>query len=126
MDSNFHIFYFISLKKTIEKIQKLKNKKIKAILFIRYNLINGFGDSWLLELVNLLKQKFSTKDFKILIDTKKNYGLFLNVIDKNIDFINVEGDKKILKKLKEIALLNKVLINPDFSILKLSSNKKIE
>ena len=125
MHSKYPIFYFISLKQTLERLQKFKDKKIKPILYIRYNLISGFGDNWLLELINLINQKFTSKDFKILIDTKKNYGLFFSLIDQKIDFIKVQGDKKILKKLKEIALSNKVLINPNFSILKLSNYKKI-
>ena len=104
MYSNCHIVYFVSLKKTLDNLQKFKNNKIQPILYIRYNLINGFGDSWLLELINILNEKLVPKDFKILVDIKNNYGLFFSVIEQNIDFIKIEGDKKILKKLKEIAL----------------------
>jgi len=125
VNSNYHIVYFVSLKKTLDNLQKFKNNKIKPILYIRYNLINGFGDSWLLELINIFNKKFAPKDFKILVDIKKNYGLFFSIIEQNIDFIKIEGDGEILKKLKEIALSNKVLINPNFSIVKLPTNKKL-
>ena len=58
-----------------------------------------------------------------MYDVKKNYGLFITLVEKKIKFIKLEAEDKILKRLKEIALLNKVLINPNFSIVDLSRSK---
>ena len=100
--------------------------KIIPILFIKYFLINGFGIYWLTELNRLLIQKFKSNKFKIYVDIGKNYGMCIDLIENNIQFIKVEADTKTLKKLKQIAKINKVLLNPKFSIVDLSKTKNIK
>ena len=96
------------------------------ILFIKYYLINGLGIDWLKELINMLQDKFKSKDFKTYVDAKKNYGLFISLVEQKINFISIQANQETLKRLKQIAKLNKVLINPTFSVVDLSKSKNID
>ena len=102
-----------------------KNNKV-PILFIKYFLINGFGIHWLQELQRLLLTQFTSKNYKIYVDSKKNYGLFIDLVENQVNYIKVNANKETLKKLKQIAKLNKVLINPKFSIVDLSKTKNLQ
>lgn len=103
-----------------------KKKRIIPILFVKYYIINGLGIAWLSEFIDMLKEQFKSKDFKIYVEAKKNYGLFISLVEQKIDYINVKADQQTLKRLREIAKLNKVLINPTFSIVDLSKLKNVK
>ena len=108
------------------KIIKIcKKNKIVPILFIKYYLINGLGIHWLHELINMLQKEFKPKDFKIYVEAKKNYGLFIDLVEQKINYISVQANQGTLKRLQQIARLNKVLINPNFSVVDLSKSKNI-
>jgi len=94
-------------------------------LMRKYFLINGLGVSWLTELRSMLENKFKPKDFKIFTDVKKNYGLFISLVEEKINFITVKGSEEALERLTQIAKLNKVVINPTFSVVDLSKSKNI-
>jgi hypothetical protein len=102
-----------------------KNNKV-PILFIKYFLINGFGIHWLQELQRLLLTQFTSKNYKIYVDSKKNYGLFIDLVENQVNYIKVNANNETLKRLKQIAKLNKVLINPKFSIVDLSKTKNLQ
>ena len=102
-----------------------KNNKI-PILFIKYFLINGFGIHWLQELKRLLLTRFTSKNYKIYVDSNKNYGLFIDLVENQVNYIKVNANKETLKRLKQIAKLNKVLINPKISIVDLSKTKNLQ
>lgn len=121
-----YCYSFNSYNQAIEIINICKKNKITPNLFCKYYLINGLGIDWLKELICMLQNKFGLEKFTMYVDTKKNYGLFIDLVENNIDFIEVKGDKNILKKLREIGKLNKVLINPNFSIVDLTEIKNIE
>ena len=110
-------------------IKFCKAKKIKPIFYIKYFLINKLGVDWLIELEEIIKKKTKTKNFEIYVNVKKNYGLFIELVDHKIAYLNIQGEIKIMKKLKQIAKQNKVSINPDFSIIDISKiidiNKKL-
>ena len=89
-------------------------------------MINGLGTDWVKELNNLLEQKFSRKKFKVFVDCKKNYALFINLVEQKIDYLKVDAKREIYKKLNQIAKKNKVLINPKFSVLDFSKIKNID
>ena len=72
----------------------------------------------------MLKMNKLSKNLEMYVDAKNNYGLYLTLVEKKIKFIKLKAGDKILKKLEEIALLNKVLINPGFSIVDLSKSKR--
>ena len=110
---------------SLEILKNCKKYKIVPILFIKYSLINRLSVDWFIELKNMLNNEFDNK-FMTYVDVKKNYGLFINLIEKKINYIKVDtSDKKTLEKLKQIAKINKVFINPNFSILDLSKSINI-
>ena len=114
-----------SYNQAVEIITISKKKKKIPILFIKYYLINGLGIDWLKELINILQDKFKSKDFKTYVDTKKNYGLFISLVEQKINFISVQANQETLKRLKQIAKLNKVSVNPDFSVVDISKSKNV-
>ena len=112
-------------KNSLEILKNCKKYKIVPILFIKYSLINRLSVDWFIELKNMLNNEFNNK-FMTYVDVKKNYGLFISLIEKKINYIKVDtSDEKTLEKLKQIAKINKVIINPNFSILDLSKSKNI-
>ena len=85
--------------------------------FINNKLINDLGIEWLNSLRNMLITQKKLKNFKLYVDVKNNYGLFISLVEKGIDYIKIETSKENISKIKEIAKLNKVLINPQFSVV---------
>ena len=125
MNLKTYCFTINSFYQAIEIIKISKKNKIVPVLFIKYYLINGLGIDWLNELKNMLQDKFKSKDFQIFIETKKNYGLFIGLVEQKINYISVKANEETLKRLSQIAKLNKVVINPSFSVVDLTKSKKI-
>ena len=109
----------------VEIVKICKKNNIVPILFIKYYLINGLGIDWLHELINILQKEFKPKDFKIYVEAKKNYGLFIALVENKISFINVKANQETMKRLKQIAKLNKVSVNPEFSVLDIAKSKNV-
>ena len=103
-----------------------KNKKILPIFFIKYFLINRFDTEWIIAFRNLLLSKYNKNDFKLLIDCRNNYALFIYLVEKKFDFLSIKGDRKTLLRLKNIAKKNKVTVNPKIGIIDLSNIKNIK
>ena len=125
MSEEKYCIKFTSYQQTVDIIKILKQNKISPIFFINYNLIDHFGIDWLNELREMLEKKYSRKDFKIYAEVKKNYGFFISLVEKKINYIKVRADEGTLKRLLQISKLNKVSINPDFSVVDLSKSKNI-
>ncbi len=106
---------------TLEQFKKLihlkKNKKKILIVFIKNNLITNFGIDWLRSLVDLIKTNYSDFKVKFYVDCADDYGLSILIIKEKIDYIKLNSNKIILKKINQIAKKNKVLLNPDFNII---------
>ena len=119
-------FSINSLSQASEIISICREKNIAPILFIKYFLINGFGIHWLQELKRLLLTRFTSKNYKIYVDSKKNYGLFIDLVENQVNYIKVNANNETLNRLKQIAKLNKVLINPKFSVVDLSKTKNLQ
>ena len=115
-----------TLNQALKIISICKNNKIVPIFFIRFYLINGLGPDWIIEFRNLLLKKFNKNSFKLFVDCKKNYGLFINLVGQKIDYLKVSGDNNILFRLKQIAQKNKISINPKIAILDTTKIKNIE
>ena len=64
-------------------------------------MISGFGSEWLKEFRILLKKRFSKKKFKMYVDCKNNYGLFINLVEQKIDYLKVDAKKETLKSFIE-------------------------
>ena len=114
-----------SYHQAVSILQIFKKEKKKPIFYIKFYLIQNLGIDWLIELKNMLSEEFGQGNFMFFIDIKKNYGLCINLIEEKFNFIKVIGDESSIKRLNEIAKLNKVLINPDFSVVDISNTKNI-
>ena len=117
MKSKNYCFSFTNYNETAEIIKTCNNKNIKPVLFINNKLITDLGIEWLNSLDVMLNTQKKLKNYKLYVDVKKNYGLFISLVEKGIDYIKVETSKENIRKIKEIAKLNKVLINPQFSVV---------
>ena len=124
LKKNCLVFY--SYDETLKILKILKKYKIVPILFFPYYLLNGLGIEWLIETRDMLQKEFGRKSFRTYIDSKNNYGIFVNLVENNFNFIKIKANIKVLKKLKKIARLNKVIINNEFNIIDLSKFKKQE
>ena len=109
-----------------EILKIYKATKILPVIYFPYYLTNRLSSDWLLETIYMLESQFGLNKFQTYVEVKKNYGLFINLVEKKINFLSVIANKEMLKKLKSMANSNKVLINPNFSILDLSKTKNIK
>ena len=112
-----YCFSFTNYNHTAEIIKTCNNKNIKPVLFINNKLISDLGIEWLNSLDVILNTQKKLKNYKLYVDVKKNYGLFISLVEKGIDYIKIETSKENISKINEIAKLNKVLINPQFSVV---------
>tara|TARA_B100001741_G_scaffold82713_1_gene67085 strand:- start:456 stop:830 length:375 start_codon:yes stop_codon:yes gene_type:complete len=112
-----YCFSFTNYNHTAEIIKTCNNKNIKPVLFINNKLISDLGIEWLNSLDVMLNTQKKLKNYKFYVDVKKNYGLFISLVEKEIDYIKIETSKENTSKIKEIAKLNNVLINPQFSVV---------
>jgi len=119
-------FAINSYDQAVNTITICHNQKIFPIIYIKYFMVNGFGSDWIKQFNNLLKKKFSKKKFKIFVDCKSNYGLFINLVEQKIDYLKVDAKKETYNRLKQIANRNKVLLNPQFNVIDLSKIKNID
>ena len=103
-----------------------EKKNYLPIFCIKFHLINGLGPEWIKEFKNLLLERFKSNNFKILIDCKNNYGLFINLVNQKIDFLQVKANSNTLSRLKNISKKNKVTVNPKISIVNLENIKNIK
>ncbi len=127
MNSKFYICFKISnLNQAINLLYICQNKKIIPIFFIDFYLIKGFGSYWVKELRNLLLKKFKKNDFKLYINCNKNHGLFIELVRLKIDYLKVIGNLDKISKLKQIAKINKITVNPNINIVNIDKIKKIE
>ena len=101
----------------MEIIKTCNKKNIKPVLFINNKLISNLGIEWLHSLDVMLNTQKKLKNYKLYVDVKKNYGLFISLVEKGIDYIKIETSEENISKIKEIAKLNKVVINPRISVV---------
>ena len=125
MKSKYYCFNINSYNQAVKIIQYSKKNKIIPIFYINHNLINNLGTDWLEEFREMLCENFHPNDFKIYINVKRNYGLFISLVQNKVNYLKVDANTVIKAKLKQIANLNKVFINPKFSIIDLSRTKNI-
>ena len=122
--------YFCFKINTIHQALKIlficKNNKIVPIFFIQFYIINGFGPNWIIEFRNLLLKKFSKNTFKLFVDCRINYGLFINLVHNKIDYLKVSGNKETLLRLTQIAKKNKISINPQITVIDITKIINIE
>ena len=89
-----YCFSFTNYNHTVKIIKSCNNKNIEPVLFINNKLISDLGTEWLNSLRTMLNAQKKLKNFKLYVDVKKNYGLFISLVEKRIDYIKIETSKK--------------------------------
>ena len=116
--------YSINTYEQFEQLIKYKsNKKKILIILIKNYIVSGFGINWLNTFIRLIKKKYSQYNIKFYVDAGNDHGLSILILKENIDYLKLRSNKIILDKLKQIAKKNKVLLNPNFTIVNLSKIK---
>ena len=125
MNLKTYCFAINSYYQALEIIKISKKNNVVPVLLIKYYLIDSLSIDWLNELKHMLQDQFKSNDFRIFIEAKKNYGLFIGLVEQKINYISIKANEETLKRLSQIAKLNKVVINPSFSVVDLTKTKKI-
>ena len=125
MKKKLYCYAVINFKQAEEVIKAAKINKLKPTIFIKQSILSGFGIDWIKALISLLTKKFPRNSYKVYVDCSRNYGSAIELIRIKIDFIKLNANATILKKIKNIAKKNKVLLNPSFHIVDLSNIKNI-
>ena len=107
----------------IEKLLESKKTKKIIIIYIKRNLIKGFGIDWLRVLINLIKKNYKQFKIKFYVDSGTDYGLSILILRENIDYLKLRSNKIILNKINQMAKKNKVVLNPNFNVVDLSKIK---
>ena len=126
MNSTKYCFLINTYYQSLEILNILDNSKITPIFHFKHSLVSKLSSEWLFELIQMLEKKFGYNRFQTFVEVKRDYGLFINLVEKKIKYLEVKGDKEILIKLNNIDKTNKVLINPKFSIIDLRNSKNIK
>mgnify|MGYP001225884779 FL=1 len=125
MKKKLYSYAVINFKQAEEVIKASKENNIKPIIFIKNSILIGFGVDWIKALISLLAKKFPRNSFEFYVDCSTDYGFAIELIENKIDFIKLNTNTIILKKINNIAMKNKVLLNPSFNIVDLSNIKNI-
>ena len=115
---------------TLQQAEKIiletKIYKDKPILHFKYYILSGFGPEYILTLQKSLIDKFGKSSFKLSIDCGFDSSLSIRMAIKKIKYIKLRGNSIILKKIRDIANKNRVLLNPSFNIVDCRNIKNIQ
>ena len=90
--------FSVSSYSQIEKLLESKKTKTILIIYIKSNLIKGFGIDWLRVLINLIKKNYKQFKIKFYVDSGTDYGLSILIIRENIDYLKLRSNRIILNK----------------------------
>ena len=110
----------------IKLIKLKKNKKKILIIYIKNYLIKGFGIEWLNKFIKIVKTKHKHYNIKFYVDSGNDHGLSILLLRENINYLKLNSNKTILSKISQIAKKNKVILNPNLSVIDLSKIKNYE
>ena len=107
-------------------ITEAKIYKFIPILHFKNYILRGFGSEFIITFRDILIYKFGISSFKLFVDCGFNNSLSINMAIIKIEYIGLRGNSVILKKIKNIANKNKVLLNPTFNIVDCRFRKNIK
>ena len=125
MRKKFYAFTINTLNQAEDIILEAKKYKIKPILHFKNYILKGFGSDFILTFQNILNSKFGNSSFKIFVDCGFDSSLSIRMATKKIEYIKLRGNSLILKKIKDIANKNRVLLNPSFNIVDCRNIKNV-
>jgi hypothetical protein len=123
--NKLNAFSINTLNQAEDIILEARTYKIKPILHFKKYILKGFGSDFVLTFQKILKSKFGNSSFKMFVDCGYDSSLSIRMATKKIDFIKLRGNLVILKKVKDIANKNRVLLNPSFNIVDCRNLKNI-
>ncbi len=100
-----------------------KFSKKKTIIFIKSFLIKGLGIDWFKTIVLLIRKKHINHKILFYVDCGTDYGLSLILIKEGVNYIKLKSNKLIINKIADIANQNKVLLNPNYTVVDISKKK---
>ena len=110
----------------IKLIKLKKNKKKILIIYIKNYLIKGFGIEWLNKFIKIVKTKHRQYNIEFYVDSGNDHGLSILLLREKINYLKLKSNKTILSKINQIAKKNKVILNPNLSVIDLSKIKNYE
>ena len=125
MSKKLVAFTISKLDQAEDIILESKIHKIKPILHFKYYILSGFGSEYILTFQKILISKFGKSSFKLFIDCGFDSSLSIRMAIKRIEYIKLRGNLLILKKIRDIANKNRVLLNPSFNIVDCRNRKNI-
>ena len=112
--------YSISNYRQLLSVININKNKI-IVIYIKYRLVNGFGVDWLRTIINLSYKLRKKSSVEFYVDCGTNYGLCILLIEEKINYLKIKTNNIILKKISQMAKKNKVLLNPKFDIVHLTT-----
>ena len=98
----------------------------KTIVYIKNYLIKGFGIEWLKKFIKIVNEKHKQYNIKFYVDSGNDHGLSILLLREKINYLKLKSNKTILSKISQIAKKNKVILNPNLSVIDLSKIKNYE
>ena len=105
MKKKLYSYAVINFKQAEEVIKASKENNIKPIIFIKNSILIGFGVDWIKALISLLAKKFPRNSFEFYVDCSTDYGFAIELIENKIDFIKLNTNTIILKKINNFPSL---------------------
>tara|TARA_Y100001970_G_scaffold293269_1_gene438952 strand:+ start:1710 stop:2138 length:429 start_codon:yes stop_codon:yes gene_type:complete len=125
VSNKLNAFTINTLNQAEDIILVAKKYNIKPILHFKKYILKGFGSDFILTFQKILKSKFGNSSFKLFVDCGFDSSLSIKMATNKIEFIKLNGSLIILKKVKNIADKNRVLLNPSFNIVDCRNIKNI-
>ena len=114
---------------TLEEAENIilesKIYKITPILYLKKYFLIGFGSDFILTFQDILTSKFGKSSFKLFVDCGFNQSLTIQLANKKVNYLKLNGNSIILSKIKNITEKNRVLLNPTFNIVDCRNRKNI-
>ena len=125
MNKKLFAFTINTLEEAESVILGGKNYKIKPILHFKKYFLLGFGTEFILTFREILISRFGKANFKLLVDCGTNHSLAIKMANEKINYLKLKNNNIVLSKIKNIALKNRVLLNPSFNIVDCRNRKNI-
>ncbi len=112
-------FAFSNVTELKKFIEVRKSSHRETIIYFKNYLVKGFEIDWLINTIEQIKRNNEKHKVKFFIDSGYDYGLCIMLIKNKVNYIKLKSNRNILKKIKNIASKNKVLLNPKFNIVEI-------
>ncbi len=116
LKKSYIVSNFTELKNFIE-VRKINHSE--TIIYLKNYLVKGFKTDWLFNTIEQIKFSNKKHKIRIFVNSGYDYGLCIMLIKNKVDYIKLNSNINVLKKIEYIARKNKVLLNPKFNIVEI-------